>query len=123
MGEQFRFCGLASFSQAARLAYLQFSEPFAEVAMQNGELPIVCAAAPVELDGELLDGDICALAIDMPAIKAVTAIRVVNIFIFISASLERMFDAAERHIRTTGAEQACSRNSRLFGKKFWIEAN
>ncbi len=41
-GEQFRFCGFASFSQAAMLAYLQFNAPLADVLMQNGELPIVC---------------------------------------------------------------------------------
>ena len=41
-GEQFRFCGLASFSQAAMLAYLQLSAPLADVLMQNGEFPIVC---------------------------------------------------------------------------------
>lgn len=40
-GEQFRFCGFASFSQAAILAYLQLSAPLADVLMQNGELPIV----------------------------------------------------------------------------------
>ena len=41
-GEQFRFCGFASFSHAAMLAYLQFNAPLADVLMQNGELPIVC---------------------------------------------------------------------------------
>ena len=41
LGEQFRFCGFASFSQAAMLAYLQFNAPLADVLMQNGELPIV----------------------------------------------------------------------------------
>ena len=40
-GEQFRFCGFASFSQAAMLAYLQFNAPLADVLMQNGEVPIV----------------------------------------------------------------------------------
>lgn len=40
-GEQFRFCGFASFSQAAKLAYLQLSPPLADVLMQNGEFPIV----------------------------------------------------------------------------------
>lgn len=40
-GEQFRFCGLASFSQAAMLAYLQFNAPLADVLIQNGEVPIV----------------------------------------------------------------------------------
>jgi len=40
-GEQFRFCGFASFSQAAMLAYLQLSPPLADVLMQNGEFPIV----------------------------------------------------------------------------------
>jgi hypothetical protein len=41
-GEQFRFCGFASFSQAAMLAYLQLSPPLADVLIQNGEFPIVC---------------------------------------------------------------------------------
>src|SRR6478752_3358796 len=40
-GEQFRFCGFASFSQAAILAYLQFNPPLADVLIQNGEDPIV----------------------------------------------------------------------------------
>src|SRR5512139_12069 len=43
-GEQFRFCGLASFSQAAMLAYLQLSAPLADVLMQNAAFPIVCGA-------------------------------------------------------------------------------
>jgi len=41
-GEQLRFCGFASFSQAAMLAYLQFNAPLADVLMQNGDEPIVC---------------------------------------------------------------------------------
>ena len=41
-GEQLRFCGFASFSQAAMLAYLQLSPPLAEMLMQKGELPTVC---------------------------------------------------------------------------------
>ena len=41
-GEQFRFCGFASFSQAAMLAYLQFNPPLADVLIQNGDDPIVC---------------------------------------------------------------------------------
>ena len=49
-GEQFRFCGFASFSQAAKLAYLQFSAPLADVLMQNGELPIVCDFCTLLLD-------------------------------------------------------------------------
>jgi len=34
--------------------------------------------------GELLDGDICALAMEMPAIIAATAVRVVNVFMITS---------------------------------------
>ena len=41
-GEQFRFCGFASVSQAAMLVYLQFNAPLADVLIQNGEVPIVC---------------------------------------------------------------------------------
>lgn len=41
-GEQFRFCGFASFSQAAKLAYLQFKPPLADILIQNGEFPVVC---------------------------------------------------------------------------------
>src|SRR5262249_16078847 len=41
-GEQFRFYAFASFSQAAMLAYLQFSPPPADILMQKGEFPIVC---------------------------------------------------------------------------------
>ena len=53
-GEQFRFWGLASFSQAAMLAYLQLSGPLADVLIQNAAFPIVCGAAcmlPLEEGG------------------------------------------------------------------------
>ena len=40
-GEQFRFWGFASFSQAAKLVYLQLRPPPADILMQNGEFPTV----------------------------------------------------------------------------------
>lgn len=42
-GEQLRFCGFASFSQAAMLAYLQFMPPPPDMLMQNAEFPTVWA--------------------------------------------------------------------------------
>ena len=42
LGKQLRFCGFASFSQAAMLAYLQLRPPLPDVLMQKGEVPIVC---------------------------------------------------------------------------------
>ena len=86
LGEQFRFCVLASFSQADRLAYLQLSEPPADVSMQNLPEPVAACWPMLEL---LLDEPIapdcgvvvCALAIDRPATSAAMAVRVVNVFI------------------------------------------
>jgi hypothetical protein len=80
-GEQFRFCGLASFSQAAMLAYLQFSPPLADVLMQNAAFPMVCGAAPLALGDELLPIDPCACAKEMPAASAAMAVKVVKLFI------------------------------------------
>src|SRR5215510_3718150 len=40
-GEQLRFCGFASFSQAAMLAYLQLRPPPDDIFMQNAEFPTV----------------------------------------------------------------------------------
>jgi len=79
-GEQFRFWGLASFSQAARLAYLQLSGPPGDVAMQNAAFPVVCGACmpPGE---ELVPIVPCAWAIEMPAMSAATAVSVVRVFI------------------------------------------
>ena len=75
-GEQFRFCGFASFSQAAMLAYLQFRPPL--LVMQNGEFPTVCALCmPPPGGGEV----ICACAKETPAMSAATAVSVVNVFI------------------------------------------
>jgi hypothetical protein len=78
-GEQFRFCGFASFSQAAMLVYLQFRPPLAEVLMQNGEFPMVWAFMPFPEGGEPMVP--CAWAKETPAISAATAVRVVNVFI------------------------------------------
>jgi hypothetical protein len=79
-GEQFRFCGFASFSHAAMLAYLQFNEPLADVLMQNGELPIVCDFCMLLPDeGEPIVP--CAWAKDIPATNAATVVKVVNVFI------------------------------------------
>ena len=50
-GEQLRFCGFASFSQAAMLAYLQFSPPPPDMLMQNAEFPTVWAFCMLP-DGE-----------------------------------------------------------------------
>jgi hypothetical protein len=79
-GEQFRFCGFASFSHAAMLAYLQFNEPLADVLIQNGELPIVCDFCMLlPDDGEPIVP--CAWAKDIPATNAATVVKVVNVFI------------------------------------------
>jgi hypothetical protein len=79
-GEQLRFCGFASFSQAAMLAYLQLSPPLAEMLMQKGELPTVddfCMVVPDE--GEPIVP--CACAKDTPAMSAAMAVKVANVFI------------------------------------------
>lgn len=111
LGEQFRFCGLASFSQAAMLAYLQLRAPFADVLMQKAAMPMVfgpgeavlplLALAPAEVFKSICVPDalscVCILfvvgvwaaAIDMPRTKAATAVRVVRIFIS-KASLEKL---------------------------------
>jgi hypothetical protein len=74
---------LASFWQADRLAYLQFSAPPGDVSMQYFPMPVACcedSGDALLAPGELLDGDICALAMEMPAINAATAVKVVNVF-------------------------------------------
>lgn len=56
-GEQFKLCGLASFSHAARLAYLQFSGPPGDVVMQNAAFPVVwgaCMLPPLEEPGAMV---------------------------------------------------------------------
>jgi hypothetical protein len=79
-GEQFRFCGLASFSQAAMLAYLQLRAPLADVLMQNAALPIVCGAC-MPVDGELVFPIVpCAWTSETPATSATTAVKVVMVF-------------------------------------------
>jgi len=79
-GEQLRFCGFASFSHAARLAYLQFNPPPADMLMQNGELPTVCDFCMVVPDeGEPIVP--CACANDTPATSAAMAVKVANVFI------------------------------------------
>jgi len=79
-GEQFRFCGFASFSQAAKLEYLQFSAPLADVVMQNGEFPVICDFCILPpAGGEPMVP--CAWAKEIPATSAATAVRVVNVFI------------------------------------------
>ena len=78
---------LASFWQADRLEYLQFSAPPGDVSMQYFPLPVACcedSGDALLAPGELLDGDICALAMEMPAISAATAVRVVNVFMITS---------------------------------------
>jgi len=76
-GEQLRFCGFASFSHAAMLAYLQLRPPLEDMLIQNGELPTVCVVVPDE--GEPIVP--CACAKDTPATSAAMAVRVVNVFI------------------------------------------
>jgi hypothetical protein len=118
LGEQFRFCGFASFSQAAMLAYLQFSAPLADVLMQNGELPIVCDFCMLLFD----DGEPivpCAWAKETPATNAATAVKVVNVFII---SLLGGGCAGARHSGTTGGKGWRSRNPVVFGKKVSIPA-
>ncbi len=80
LGEQLRFCGFASFSQAAMLAYLQLSPPLADILMQNGEFPTVCDFCMLlPEEGEPIVP--CAWAKEIPATSAATAVRVVNDFI------------------------------------------
>ena len=77
-GEQLRFCGFASFSHAAMVAYLQLSPP--DMLMQNGELPIVCDFCMVVPDeGEPIVP--CACANDTPATSVAMAVKVANVFI------------------------------------------
>src|SRR6185295_16840622 len=71
-GEQFRFCGLASFSQAARLAYLQFNEPPGDALIQKAPVPVACGACmllPLAPGFPIVP---CACAKEMPAINAAT---------------------------------------------------
>ena len=79
-GEQFRFWGLASFSQAARLAYLQLRGPPGDVAMQNAAFPVVCGCMP-PLEEPVCPIVPCAWAIEMPATSVTTAVNVVRVFI------------------------------------------
>jgi hypothetical protein len=85
-GAQRRPCACASFSHAALLTYLHCSDPPFDVSMQNLPLPMALAVVsellmlPLAPD-EFAGGDICALAIDIPAIKAAIAVRVVTVFI------------------------------------------
>ena len=79
-GEQFRFCGFASFSHADMLAYLQFKPPLADMLMQNGEVPTICCFCMLLPD----EGDPIvpwACANEIPATNAQTAVKVVNVFI------------------------------------------
>jgi hypothetical protein len=78
-GEQFRFCGFASFSQAAKLAYLQLRPPLADVLMQNAALPMVCCFCMLlPEEGEPIVP--CAWANEIPATSAATAVRIVKVF-------------------------------------------
>jgi hypothetical protein len=79
-GKQLRFCGFASFSHAAMLAYLQLSPPLADMLMQNGELPIVCDFCMV-VPGEGEPMVPCACANDTPATSVAMAVKVANVFI------------------------------------------
>jgi hypothetical protein len=80
LGEQVWFCGLASFSQAAMLAYLQLSPPLADVVTQNAALPTCCGAA-VPLFIPLEDDEpICAWASETPAARAAIAVNIVKDF-------------------------------------------
>src|SRR5262245_49004460 len=76
-GEQFRFWGLASFSHAARLAYLQLSGPPGDVAMQNAPVPVACMPLPEPVCPMVP----CACANEIPATRAATAVSVVRVFI------------------------------------------
>jgi hypothetical protein len=104
-GEQFRFCGFASFSQAAMLAYLQFNPPLADVLIQNGEDPMVCDFCMLLPDeGEPIVP--CAWAKEIPATSAVTAVSVVKSFIVCLLIL----GCRRVAFRTTEREEQCSRN-------------
>src|SRR5262245_22351249 len=71
-GEQFRFWGLASFSHAARLAYLQLSAPPGDAAMQNAPVPVACGACIPEPVCPMVP---CASENEIPATRAATAVR------------------------------------------------
>jgi hypothetical protein len=113
LGEQVWAFAFASFSQAARLAYLQFNAPPAVLVMQNLALPMVCEPFIellfIELALSWLAG-LCALAIDMPAIRAATAVRAVRVFIFMLLE-DQCRGAAPT---TTGSKELCSKKSRGF---------
>jgi hypothetical protein len=61
--------------------------------------------------------DDCALAMEMPAIKAATAVSVVNVFMISSMGKCRVSDTIP-----TRAAKRCSGNSHILGKKFWNAA-
>ena len=72
---------MASFSQAAMLAYLQLRGPPGDVAMQNAAFPVVCGFCMLPLEEPVCPIVPCAWAIEMPATSAATAVNVVRVFI------------------------------------------
>jgi hypothetical protein len=62
------------------LAYLHCKLPPFDVSMQNLPLPVALADLFMLEPCDPVDGDICALATEMPAINAATAVNVVNVF-------------------------------------------
>jgi hypothetical protein len=105
---------LTLFWHDARLAYSQFSAPLVPL-MQNLPVPVTLAVLlPIVLP---LSIDDCALAIEMLAIKAATAVNVVNVFMISSMSKRRVSGTIP-----TRAAKRCSGNSRFVGKKFWNAA-
>jgi hypothetical protein len=79
---------------------------------QNLPVPVTLAVLlPIVLLPLFIDD--CALAMEMPAIKAATAVSVVNVFMIFSMGERRVCDATP-----TMAKKRCSGNSRVLGKKF-----
>jgi hypothetical protein len=92
LGEQVSL-PLMAFWQAARLAYWQFSAPPAPL-MQNLPVPVARAELlPIELLFSI--DEVCALAMEMPAINAATVVSAVNVF---------MMNLLERKCRVHGID-------------------
>jgi hypothetical protein len=81
LGEQLSL-PLTTFWHAERLAYWQFNAPLAPL-MQNLPLPVDCVEL-LPIVSLLSIDEVCALAMEMPAIIAATAVRVVNVFMITS---------------------------------------
>src|SRR5882672_353060 len=91
--------------------------------MQYLPVPVTCCeGADVALLSPALGavplGDICALATDMPTIRAATAVKVLSVFMsFLLTCAECPRSAAGWHARTTDVRKLGSWNPRGFCKK------